>query len=92
LTKRFLVVSALAVGVFVLGSCTDNAAGPATTPQTRSPVGMSTDLSVTGTDRMRFEPDASTAPAEIPSIHARSPGGLGMLDVSDQMGCMRRTA
>ena len=43
--------------------CADDGASPATTPVTQPPASTGTDLAVTRTDSLRFEPDALTVPA-----------------------------
>jgi uncharacterized cupredoxin-like copper-binding protein len=64
MTHGFTVARALAVGALVLGACgggDDGSVGLAT--EAPPPAGTGTDIAVTGTDQVRFEPDTLSVPA-----------------------------
>jgi uncharacterized cupredoxin-like copper-binding protein len=57
-------VGALAAGGLVSGACADGGNGEGgLATETRPSVATGTDIAVTGTDRVRFEPDALSVPA-----------------------------
>jgi uncharacterized cupredoxin-like copper-binding protein len=63
MAQALTLAGALTVAALLVGGCADDDAGGAGLASEAPPARTGTDLAVTGTDSLRFDPDTLTAPA-----------------------------